>query len=263
MNWKHSGLVTITTRRIEKRRLSIAVILSAVMFVIACGSGSDDGPLPTFASPPTITPVVAQVQDTRDVSPVLTPTVEPPGQIGSPTIAPATASDASRPSPASGSGSDVMPGTVAPTPVFMISPVAARFVPDNIKLELGEETQAVRVEVTGIDSRSNGFQLHLLHPTSVIVESMSCLGPFEGGFVLGPAPLDDGTLVGCALLSSVDQTTGEVMELILKRTAPGLVEVAIRESDDIGDAFFSEFVWSDDESGEQGIVGVEPLTVRD
>ena len=64
-------------------------------------------------------------------------------------------------------------------------------------------------------------------------------------------------------MGSVEQTSGEVMELILKRTAPGLAEVAIRESDDIGDAFFSEFVWSGDESGEQGIVGLGSLTVRD
>jgi hypothetical protein len=204
----------------------------------------------------------ALVQDSRDISPAPAQADVTAGQVAPLTNAPAASDVASKPAPASEPPSGVTSSNAAP-PLGSSTNVTARFVPDNIILKLGDETQPVRIEATGIDHRVNGFQIHLLHPTSVVIESISCLGPFEGAIGLGPAPLEDGTLVGCALLASADHTAGDVMELVLKRTTSGQAEVAIGEIDPIDDAFFSEFVWSGDEAGQQAIIGVEPLTVRE
>ena len=184
------------------------------------------------------------------------------GEVAPLTNAPAATDEASKPAFASELPSFVTSNKVAPTPGPSMN-VTARFVPDNIILKLGDETQPVRIEATGIDHRVNGFQIHLLHPTSVVIESISCLGPFEGAIGLGPALLKDGTLVGCVLFTSADHTTGDVMELVLKRTASGQAGVTIGEIDAVDDASFSEFVWSGDEAGQQAIIGVGPLTVRE
>jgi len=258
-----AGQTAKSAARFRTTTFICGTLLLVVILAVACGDKSDNSTLPTFLGAPTPAPTEAQIQDSRDVLPASTLTVVPVVQVAPPTNDPPATSETSKPAPASGRPSSPAAIAIAPTPEFATDPATASFVPDSIKLELGDQTQSVRITATGIDPRVNAFQLHLLHSSSVTIESISCLGPFDGGFVVGPAPVSDGALVGCAVIGTIQETSGEVMEIVLKRNAPGSAEVAIRESNDPGDAFFSEFVWAGDESGQQGIVGTGVLTVRD
>ncbi len=248
-----AGLAIKTVRQIRQTAFLYGALLSAMLLVIACGGNSADSPLPTFASPPTVTPVV--VQDAIPATLSTAPADDP--------LPTATAGSVASATSDSGVPTVQAVTVIAPTPEFAAPAVTANFVPDSVKLGVGDDLQTVRITASGIDPRANGYQVHLLHPENIEIESISCVGLFDGGFALGPAPLDDGALIGCAVLGVIGETAGEVVELVLKRKSAGEAEISIRESSHEGDAFFSEFVWPGDEPGQQAILADGVLTVTE
>jgi hypothetical protein len=77
-----------------------------------------------------------------------------------------------------------------------------------------------------------------------------------------------GGLIGCAKLGAIEQTSGEIVELSFKRISSGEAWIGIRNSEDPGNEFFSEYAWDGGaivgiDPGVQQIMGVGTLLVTE
>ncbi|NQW16388.1 MAG: hypothetical protein HQ478_02775 [Chloroflexi bacterium] len=263
--------MAVQTARLVQRLMVVSVLLVAMALVIACSSDAGELLLPTFASPPTTTPIPA-VPD----SPRASPRQLSPDGATEPTVARESVRTVVVTEKGADSDSDETPvvarepnlsrATPYPTPIVPLEPVVVRFSQEEVALENVGDTAIIRLEADGIFPAANGFQLNIMHADSVVIRSISCLGIFEGAFVVGPVPMDGGSLFGCVILGgTVGVTGGAISEINLERIAAGTADLVILEAAVSGEAFDSYFVGLDEVYGlyEQDIEGANSLMVTD
>ena len=94
---------------------------------------------------------------------------------------------------------------------------AILFRPDVVGLGAIGSVTTAKVVVEDISPEVNGIQLNLQHPETLEVSSPACVGVFAGGFTTPLAPTDGGTLLACALIGAVSDTSGDAMTFELTR----------------------------------------------
>lgn len=93
------------------------------------------------------------------------------------------------------------------------------FSPTQVSLPAINDSTTITVETVVLDDVATGVQINVQHSADLEVSTPACVGIFsEAPLVIGPSPVDGGTLIGCAfLIGTVSDTAGDVMTFTLSR----------------------------------------------